>query len=141
MCYPFIGIRCLEPWLFLGNLDSQKGACGFFQQREYYPVYSSCSKENIICFIPRVAKFLNIGLFLGMSKGACWFSQLIVKSIYTQSMKFWCLYIQFLERQTSKIHKDYALFLGLSVPGESLGVPQACLRCLQLFSTLLQPED
>ena len=37
---------------------------------------------------------------------------------------------------TSKNHKDYALFPGLSVPGESLSVPQARLWCLRLFSTL-----
>ena len=43
------------------------------------------------------------------------------------------IYVMFLKRQTSNNHEDYALFPGLSVPGESLSVPQACLR---LFSTL-----
>ena len=29
-----------------------------------------------------------------------------------------------------------ALFRGFSVPGKSLSVPRACLRCSRLFSTL-----
>ena len=32
--------------------------------------------------------------------------------------------------------RNYTLFLGLSVPGRSLGVPRACSCCSRVFSTL-----
>ena len=61
------------------------------------------------------------------------FHNSIVNSIFAAKNKLLILIYSVPGKVNFKNPKDYELFPGLSVPGESLSVPQACLR---LFSTL-----
>ena len=110
--YPFVGMWCFELWLFLGNMDSQRCLWLF---STIWELSSSCSREIMICSVPKVAKFLKICFIVECSCECLgcllYFHNSIVNNSISAAKNELSMFIYLIPGKAN-FQKDYALFPG-----------------------------